>query len=169
MMVLKKLPDRSLTPAAILATVPKPPAIARAEAELATLRQIRDSLADMAAAAANLDAQHRQGLPPSPEARQIAADQVANAAGLDKARRKLADASAAYITNLKRVIAPQRTAALEALRNAYGETLDAWRRLDEIDEEMRKTAPGSAKRRTNAEQFRLICLRLIGDRLAEEK
>src|SRR5688500_12552486 len=106
MMVLKRYPEAPLAPGEILASVPKPAAIARAEKHLAMLRQIRDTLADLAAAAANADAQRGPGLPPSAEARQIASDQISNARDLDEARRKLAEASTVYVAALKSAIAP---------------------------------------------------------------
>jgi hypothetical protein len=158
------MPEPVTTPAETLASVRKPASIARAERELALLRQIRDDLGDLANAA-----RRGPGLPPSPYARELAAGQRKNAAGLAAARKSLAAASADYVAACRRALAPRRAAAMEKLRRAYGDLLDAWQELDEIDEAMRSAAPGSTRRRASAAQAKLFYARLIADRLAEEQ
>jgi hypothetical protein len=162
-MILKKMPATPLpTPAEILAAIPKPPAIAQAESRLATLRSIGDSLIACAA-----EAYRGEGFTPTEFAREIAADRQKNAAEITQARAALAAASEAHVTRLKAAIAPHRVAALNTFRRAYGDLLDAWTALDEIDDALRAAAPGSVKRRATVEQARLLYGRLVADRLVE--
>src|ERR1041385_5078374 len=77
----------------ILKTVAKPLRFFRAQAQLVQLRGIRDRLAHEAEL---LQQRAVPGLPPTPEAREIAAAQRRNAEELAAARRDLAEATDSY-------------------------------------------------------------------------